>query len=158
MQCQFDQVGEILDIAAAAGNSAKKKLPGGNALHLGRIVSPVIYGLLLLKEYDVFMQKGLISPGGDKTDHFWVEVYFEGDPFILDAAAGGFVDVGGKGGDVLFMPKDEACERYGYDQGTDRDWNPGECDREVLRLTMNMLGMRKEVADILEEISEYNDI
>ncbi|HBV98225.1 MAG: hypothetical protein JL50_00055 [Peptococcaceae bacterium BICA1-7] len=157
MQCQLDQVGEILNIAAAAGDSVEKKMPGCSALHLGRTVSPVIYGLLLLKEYDVFMQKGLVNSVGEKTGHFWIEVYFEGEPFILDAAAGSFEDGGGKG-DILFMPKDEACERYGYDQGTDREWNPKECDRGVLRLTMDTLGIHQEVDFLLEEISEYNDI
>lgn len=158
MQCQFDQVGEILDIAAAAGDSVRKKLPGCTAFDFGRAVSPLIYGLLLLKEYDVFMQKGLINPGGGKNDHLWVEVYFEGEAFILDAAAGCFEDGGGKGSDVLFMPKDEACERYGYDQGSDRDWSPGDCDRGVLRSALDILGIKRDVDDILEEIGEYNDI
>lgn len=158
MQCQLDQVGEILDIAAAAGDAVKKNYSGCTALPFGRMVSPVIYGLLLLKEYDVFMQRGLINPGGEKTEHFWVEVYFEGEAFILDAAAGCFEDGGGKGRDVLFMPKDEACEMYGYDQGADRDWIPGDCDRGVLRSALDKLGINREVENILKEISENNDI
>lgn len=158
MQCQLDQVGEILDIAAAAGAAVKKNCPGCTALPFGRMVSPLIYGLLLLKEHDVFMQRGLINQGGKAKEHFWVEIYFEGEAFILDAAAGCFEDGGGKGNDVLFMPKEEACEKYGYDQGTDLDWIPGDCDRGVLRSALDKLGINREVDDLLEEISEYNDI
>lgn len=157
MQCQLDQVRGILDMAAAAGDSVMKNCPDGpGVFHFGRMTGPVIYGLLLLNNYDVFMQKGLIELGGKKRDHFWVEVYFEGEAFVLDVAAARFGEEGGEGRDILFMPKDEACELYCYEQGRYLDWNPVDCDREVWRSALSILGIDKEVDDLLEEITELS--
>lgn len=144
MHCQLDQVGQILNIASAAADSVRKGFPGRpGSLDFSRVSSSVIYGLLLLNGYDVFIQEGQVGPEGEEKDHIWVEVYFEGEAFVLDAA----ID-----GDIIFLPKDEAAGVYGYDRGRERDWSPEDCDQSIWRAALDRLGIKKIVEDCLEEI------
>jgi hypothetical protein len=148
-----------LDIAAAAGEAVAREGPGDpGVLYFGKAAGSVIYGLLLLKDYDVFMQQGLIELGGKKRDHVWVEIYFEGEAFVLDAAAARFGEEGGAAGDMLFMPGEEAGAIYGYQQGRHLDWSPGDCDRRIWGAALAILGMEREVDHLLEEIAELNEL
>ena len=108
--------------------------------------SSISYGLLILNDYDVFIQEGVIHYNGEVRKHFWVEVYFEGDAFVLDAAA--------RAGDIIFMPKDEAGDLYGYEQGKDYDWNRDDCGERVWQETLNTLGIKQPAGMVLMEIAE----
>lgn len=144
MHCQLDQVREILDIAAVAEAAVKKECPESpGAFQMGRMAGPIIYGLLLLKDYDAFMQAGMVNLDGQKREHCWVEVYFEGEAFVLDA---------GIAGEILFLPGDEAGAAYGYEQGRELEWSPEDYDRKIWRAALDILGINKEVEDIWGEI------
>ncbi|MFZ5642072.1 MAG: hypothetical protein ACOY46_00620 [Bacillota bacterium] len=156
MHCQLDQVREILDVATATGNAILKETPEAELFDFSRMSCSVIYGLLLLKDYDVFIQEGLVDYQGREMDHFWVEVYFEGEAFILDTAIARFLSSDGRVEDVIFLPGDEASGKYGYRQGKDYEWSPEDCDERVWQSVIKTLGIEKPLSEILADIREYS--
>ncbi|MFZ5648984.1 MAG: hypothetical protein ACOY30_15340 [Bacillota bacterium] len=156
MHCQLDEVKQILYVASAARNAVLQEFPessgpGGFSLESGSLV----FGLLLLGGHDVFMQKGVISINGKNHDHYWVEVYLDGEAFILDVALAQF----GGGQDermpeVLFMSKDEAAGEYGYAHGKDYDWRREDCEEKVWQAALDMLEINKPLSQVFKEIED----
>lgn len=155
MHCQLDQVKQILDIASAVRNSLLRKYhvkpyPPGLSLEAGS----AICGLLILFDHDAFMQKGIINTGVNSHEHYWVDVYMDGEPFILDATLTRLEnELGQKIPDVVFMPEDDAVEMYGYARGQDIEWQPDHCGPGVWEEVLMLLGINKPVELILQEIS-----
>lgn len=156
MPCQLDQVRNILDIAAAVKNALAMEFPGTPSLRgLGRKASSVVYGLLLLQDYDVFMQEGVIQTGDKTHRHYWVDVYMDGEPFVLDTTLTQFEDdLGEELPEIVFMPGEEAGEMYGYAQGKDIHWQPGDCPPEVWQRTLGTLKIDRPLAEILLAIEK----
>lgn len=148
MHCQLDEVKVILDTAAEARKAVLRELSEkGDPAGLSLMSSSLVFGLLLLRGYDVFIQKGVISIRGEDQDHFWVLVYLDGESFILDVAPTHFPD-------VLFMPEDEAAAEYGYAMGKDYRWRRGDCEENVWQAALDALGIKKPLSRVFREIED----
>ncbi|RYD05944.1 hypothetical protein N752_06780 [Desulforamulus aquiferis] len=104
MYCQLDQVKEILDIGAAVRSAVMGyKLQS----HWPKSASAITCGLLLRKNLDAFIQKGKIHPNGVAYEHFWVEVYLDGEPFLFDVTIGLLgCTLGQNFPDVMLVPRE----------------------------------------------------
>lgn len=156
MHCQLDELKIIFDIAASARDALRKGFPGGLAVEdFARRAANITCGLLLLKNYDAFIQRGIINSSGKKSPHHWVELYLSGDAFVLDAVLPLFMkNAGVQETDVIFLPLDDAAALYGYGAGSDYDWRREECEEFVWETVLEMLNIKKQPGDIMEEIED----
>ena len=116
MFCQLDQVKDILDIAEAVRESLLKENPENQNLQgCGKQASTAMFAFLIVKEYDVFLQEGVLHCGGETYPYHWVELYLDGEAFVLDVTLAQFSQVPKhQVPEVLLLPGDEAAEEYGY--------------------------------------------
>lgn len=155
MFCQLDQVRQVLDIAETAKKALLKEYPKMSGLEdFSRKVSSIIFGLLLLDDYDVFIKKGVLRLNDMRCEHYWVELYLDGEGFILTALEK--EEQGQKVLDVQFMPEDEAVDLYGLAQGQDYDWQSEDCQKNVWQIVLRMLDINRPLEEVLEEISVLN--
>ncbi|MDO7787678.1 hypothetical protein [Desulforamulus aquiferis] len=149
MYCQLDQVKEILAIGAAVRSAVMGyKLQS----HWPKSASAITCGLLLRKNLDAFIQKGKIHPNGVAYEHFWVEVYLDGEPFLFDVTIGLLgCTLGQNFPDVMLVPRDEADELYG--EGFEYEWSMEDCPRDILQTALNALGVAKSPEEVLKEIA-----
>ena len=156
MFCQLDQVKQILDIATTVRNIVVKDA-GVNSLDQALDIKAcnLIFGLLLINEYDVFIQEGVILLGDREYPHYWTEVYLDGEAFILDTTIARLAPVLNKDiPEVYFMPQDEAVEEYGYGKGKEFSWQREACDKSIWQRVLAELDIKGSVEDIIQEISD----
>lgn len=155
--CQLDQVKDILDIGTEVRSSLLKEYPEKTELEgCSKIASSVIFGLLILKDYDVFLHSGNINLDGNHHEHNWVEVYLDGEEFILDVTLTQFVKkLGREIPDIIFAPKEEVVALYGYGQSQEYDWRRDQCSEAIWQQVLEKLGIPKPVQEVLEEIADY---
>lgn len=152
MYCQLDQVKDVLDIAQAVRNALLREQPHNPKL-LGcqRQACSVILGLLLWKEYDAFGQVGVIKQDGKEHRHHWVEVYLEGEAFVLDVTLSQWSEAVTE---VVFLLKEEAAEEYGYGPSEDSDWQPQDAEESLWESVLQQLQIHQPVDEVLTEIAE----
>jgi len=150
--CQLDQVGQVLDIANAVRDALQEEFSETlNLYEYSRKAGSVAFGLLLLHDYDVFYKRGFININDKQCEHYWVEVFFDGEALILSA----FVreESAPKKADFVLLPEDEAVSLYGLTGGRDVEWQQGDCEESVWRAVLNMLHIDKPLPEILDEIA-----
>lgn len=146
MYCQLDQVGEILNIAGAAKNAVYKDVNGdADFTALSFKASSIIFGLLLLKEHDVFIKKGKVSFNGVRNNYYWVELYLDGLPFIITVTCEAAPE-------VLFLPEEEAGEEYGFLPEKDHELQPADCEEGIWQAALEALGINRYAHQVLEDI------
>lgn len=143
MFCQLDQVKQILDTIAAVNDALRKKWnqPFDMAAYSLRAAS-VIWGLLLLDDYDVFMKQG--------AGQYWVELYLDGTIFIIMAIQP--EEPGQEFPDIVFMPGEDAWAEYDLSGGADYEWRRDDCEEYFWQAALDILNTDKKACDILDEI------
>ncbi|ABO51167.1 hypothetical protein Dred_2661 [Desulforamulus reducens MI-1] len=154
MFCQLDQVKQILDMASAVKNILKEERFLN--IDLDRKSCSILYGLLLLKDYDVFIQRGTVSFEGREFPHHWTEIYLDGEAFILDINLVSSAKVENRSEDIYFMPEEDAVKDYGYQALQEYGWKKEDCQREIWQRVLKELNISKNVDQVLEEIEEYS--
>lgn len=153
MHCQLDEVKHILDCAAAVRDVVQKKLQEDTEIgEFSRRAASVTCGLLLINEHDVFIQKGTVNFKGKEWLLYWVEVYIDGEPFVLDAVLPLFAGEREARADVLFLPADESAAMYGYGQGEEYPWRREDCEESIWQEVLDALNINKPLDLIFEEI------
>jgi len=104
----------------------------------------VLYGLLVLEDYDVFLKRGVNGCS-------WVELYLDGEAFVLTVTTGDDYDIGTVV--VCFAPEEEAALK-GLSGGKDIEWRSGECEESVWRSVLEKLEIKDPLNEVLHEISE----
>lgn len=156
MHCQLDEVKQILDTAAAIRDAVQKNLTKDTPMgEFSRRAASITCGMLLINEHDVFIQKGRVNLRGKESPHYWVEVYLDGEPFILDAVLPFFAGEREGGADVLFLPAEEAAGMYGYGPGEEYPWRREDCEEGIWLEALRILRENKPLDLIFQEISEY---
>lgn len=153
MFCQLDQVKQILDTAAAVKNVLTEEQTGeGVFTHQA---CSMLYGLLLMMDYDVFIQKGVITLGDKEYPHQWIEMYLDGVPFILDIGLETVVGWGkDKPEEIYFLPEEDAVMEYGYQVQQETPWQKEDCRRETWQRVIDLLKLPTTVDQLLEEVEE----
>lgn len=156
MFCQLDQVKDILDIAEAVQEALLETYPAKQNLEgCGKEASTAIFAFLLLKEYDVFLQEGVLNIGGEAYQHHWVELYLDGEAFVLDVTLSQFTHLLNKRvSDVLLVPGDEAAQEYGYGVSREIAWQPEACQDTLWQKIINKLQLALSVEQLLEQVEE----
>lgn len=155
MFCQLDQVKEILDIAEAVRGALRAEYPANRNLQdCGKAASTAIFALLVVKDYDVFPQQGEVSRQGDVYPHHWVELYLDGEAFVLDVTYGQFCSGSGEVPEVIFLPADEAAEEYGYGAGKELSWQREACSQDVWQRLSQQLQLQVSVVELLDEVDQ----
>jgi len=156
LHCQLDELKIIFDVAAAARDALLKKYPGGIGIEeFTRRAANVTCGLLLLENYDVFIQQGIINFKGKEFRYYWVELYLAGEAFVLDAVLPLFTEGAGvQASDIIFLPLDEAAAMYGYGAGSDYEWRREDCEEIVWETVLATLNIKKSPGEIMEEIAD----
>lgn len=153
MFCQLDQVKQILDITTAVKNVLGEEQIGEGVF--SRKACAMLYGLLLINDYDVFIQEGVITLGDREYPHQWIEMYLDGVPFILDI---GLATVAGlakdKQEEIYFLPEEEAVMEYGYQGHRESPWQKEDCQRETWQRVIDLLKLPTTVERLLEEIED----
>lgn len=159
MFCQIDRAGQILHTCAAARSALLGELQfeKGSLVELGLKISSIAYGLLLINDYDVLIIKGSVAINGSLQEHCWLEVYLEGDLFVLDAAFPLFVDnlvlrpqPDYKQEDIIYLPKEDTSGLYV--EGKVQDWHREECTQSVWQRALDLQGIKKPLDEVCEEI------
>ncbi|TYO93953.1 hypothetical protein [Desulfallas thermosapovorans] len=143
MFCQLDQVKQVLDITSAVNDALRKKWdhPFDMAAYSLRAAT-VIWGLLVLDDYDVFMKQG--------AGQYWVELYIDGAIFIIMAIQ---PEKPGQGlPDIVFIPGEDALVECGLSGGADYEWRRDDCEEYFWQAVLDILNRDKNVCDILDEI------
>lgn len=156
MFCQLDQVKDVLDIAEAVRRALLQEAPENPSLTgCDQKASSVIFGLLLLREYDVFIQQGVLMLDEKEYRHHWVEVYLEGEAFVLDVTLCQWAEhLGGEIPELVFLLKEDAEEEYGYGPSEDYDWQREDAEESLWEIVLKELKMNQPVEEVLEEIVE----
>ncbi|PHJ36993.1 hypothetical protein P378_18985 [Desulforamulus profundi] len=155
MLCQLDQVKQILDIAIAVKNSLEGDSGIIDHRDYDRKACSVIFGLLLLKNYDVFIQAGVLAAGEKEYDHFWIEVYLDNEAFVLDVTLSRLAEnIKKELPEICFMPKEEAVEVYGYGPGRDYEWRREDCEKTLWQKVLAALDIHTPLDELLDEIDE----
>lgn len=155
MFCQLDQVKDVLNIAEAVRIALLQEQPQNpNLAGCERQASAVILGLLLLKEYDVFGQIGVIRQAGQEHRHHWVEVYLEGEAFVLDVTLSQWGELYEAIPEVVFLLKEEAAAEYGYGPSEDFDWQQQDAEESLWGNVLKQLQIYQSVDEVLAEIAE----
>ena len=160
MFCDIDEAGRILEVCATARASLLEdtQCETHSLALMGRKISSVAYGLLLINNYDVLIIGGSVEVNGSRQEHCWLEVYLGPDLFVLDAAYPLYVEKMGfkatpdcKEKDIVFLPKEETADLYL--QGKVQDWDEEDCSPNALQRAAKLLGIKKSLAEIYDEIS-----
>ncbi|MEG6523236.1 hypothetical protein [Desulfotomaculum sp. 1211_IL3151] len=153
MFCQLDQVKQILDTAAAVKNVLGEEQTGEGVF--ARKACSMLYGLLLMKDYDVFIQGGTIHLQDQEYPHQWIEMYLDGVPFILDICLGTVAGlIKDNQEDIYFLPEEDAVMEYGYQVHQEYPWLKGDCQPETWQRVIERLKLPTTVEQLLEEIEE----
>ncbi|WP_027364068.1 hypothetical protein [Desulfotruncus alcoholivorax] len=146
MYCQLDQVGEILNVAGAVKDAVCKdqQAPFDSTI-ISFKASSVIFGLLLLKDNDVFIKKGNVNVNGKQAGYYWVELYLDGLPFVLTVVCEPVPE-------ILFLPVEEAVEKYRFIPEKDHAWRPTDCEEEIWQAVLNDLDIKKTAQQIIDDI------
>lgn len=152
MFCQLDQVGQILKIANAVKDALQEHYKTNSDLYKqSKKASMLALGLLLMHDYDVFIKKGILAIDHENLEHYWVEIYLDGEAFILISSLKEEADY--KVLDIAFMPEEEAIEVYGLSQGRDVEWQYDVCNINTWQKTLDILEIKKPLNQILTEIA-----
>lgn len=159
MFCQLDQVKDVLDIAEAVRHAWLQEEPENPSLaESERKACSLIFGLLLLREYDVFIQEGVLEIKGDEYRHQWVEIYLEGEAFVLDVTLSQWAEQYGEEiPEVVFLLKEEATEEYGYGPSEDYEWHREEAGESLWEKVLRALQINHSVDEVLEEIARGSE-
>lgn len=153
MFCQLDQVKQILDTAAAVKNVLGEEQTGEGVF--ARKACSMLYGLLLMEDYDVFIQGGTIHLQDQEYPHQWIEMYLDGVPFILDICLGTVAGlIKDNQEDIYFLPEEDAVMEYGYQVHQEYPWQKGDCQPETWQRVIERLKLPTTVEQLLEEIEE----
>ncbi len=159
MFCQLDQVKDVLDIAEAVRRVLLQEEPENPSLaESERKACSLIFGLLLLQEYDVFIQEGALTIKGNEHRHQWLEVYLEGEFFVLDVTLSQWAEqYGAEIPEVVFLLKEEAIEEYGYGSSEDYEWQREAAGKSLWSKVLRALQINQTVDEVLEEISKGSE-
>lgn len=156
MSCQLDEVIQVFNVAKAVRSALLKAYPDNPEMAgRGRQATSVACGLLLLDGFDVFIKDGVVELEGQEFKHCWLEIFLNGEEFIWDVT---LIQFSSKSGqelpDTIFMLKEEAEELYGYGQGTDYDWQAGDCGPAVWQDALAYLKIDRPAAEVISEVAE----
>ncbi len=156
MHCQLDELKIIFDVAASARDALRKAFPEGvDIQEFTRRAANITCGLLLLDNYDVFIQQGVINFKEKESCYYWVELYLAGEAFVLDAVLPLFMEGAGvQATDIIFLPLDEASAMYGYGAGSDYEWRREDCEEIVWETVLKTLNIKKSPVEIMVEIAD----
>ncbi|GAB6179813.1 hypothetical protein JCM14036_11320 [Desulfotomaculum defluvii] len=153
MFCQLDHVKEILDTAAAVQSVLAEEQCEEEVF--AQKACSMLYGLLLLRDYDVFIQKGVITLEGREYPHQWIEMYLDGQAFILDISLGTLSEImKDKPEQVYFSLEEDAVIEYGYQVHQESSWQKEDCQRQTWQRVIDLLKLPTTVVKLLEEIEE----
>lgn len=148
MFCQLDKVKEILDIAEAVRQALVDE---GSA----KEASTAIFAFLVLKKYDVFPQEGVLKLAGESYPHHWLELYLDGEAFVLDVTLSQFTQLlNKKVPEVVLVPGDEASQEYGYGESRELAWQPEVCPEWLWLKLIKKLKLSLSVEQLLEQVEE----
>jgi hypothetical protein len=152
----LDELKVIFDISASARDALRKAFPCGvDIQEFARRAVNITCGLLLLENYDVFMQQGSINLQGKESNYYWVLLYLSGDAFVLDAVLPLYIaGTGDQATDIIFLPMDEAASMYGYSEGRDYEWQKQDCEENIWDAALGTLNITKPPGEIMEEIAD----
>lgn len=145
MYCQLDQVGSIFDMTAVVQKTLQKELPSGTDItDLSFNASAIMYGLLLLNDHDVFLKKGRLVTDLGTSAHYWVELFMDGELFILTYVPG----------EIIFMLEEEALAQYEFSGDSDVHWQEVTCEPGLWQSVLQAMGVNQPVQQVLETIAE----
>lgn len=154
--CKIDEIRQVFDVADAVRDALLKAYPDRPKMEeCCRQASSIIYGILLISEVDAFLKEGIIEINDSVLPHCWLELFFNGDEFILDVTLTQFEEQFGQTlPDTVFMIKEDAEMTYGYTRGIEYDWQMDDCAPELWQAVLDVLRIKRPVADVLDEVSE----
>ncbi|SHK62947.1 hypothetical protein [Desulforamulus aeronauticus] len=159
MFCQLDQVKDVLDIAEVVRRALLQEQPENSSLAGSeRKACSLIFGLLLLRDYDVFIQEGVITIKGNEHRHQWLEVYLEGEFFVLDVTLSQWTEqYEAEIPEVVFLLKEDAIEEYGYGSSEDYEWQRDAAGKSLWNKVLKALQINQTVDEVLAEISKGSE-
>jgi len=154
--CKIDEIRQVFVVADAVREALLKAYPDRPKLEsCCRQASSVIFGIMLVSEVDAFLKEGVVEINGSELPHCWLELFFNGDDFILDVTLTQFEEQYSQTlPETVFMIKEDAEMTYGYARGTEYDWQRDDCAPELWQAVLDTLRINRTVDDVLAEVSE----
>lgn len=155
--CKIDEIRQVFDVADAVREALLEAYPHRPKLEeCCRQAASVIFGILLISEVDAFLKEGVVEINDSKLPHCWLELFFNGDEFILDVTLTQFEEqyIDQILPDTVFMIKEDAEMTYGYARGTEYDWQRDDCAPELWQAVLDTLRITRPVDEVLDEVSE----